>query len=151
MRLTIITLGALALAACNSAEAPADNAAADANATAELNATDANAVDVNATATPAAFEIKGTTWTFTRKGDAVKESVDENGNYIANAGTKHIDHGTAMMKGDKACFTSAMTKEGEVCWSTSPVKIGHSLKTVSNKGEKLKVTRVAYVKLSMPK
>jgi len=150
MRLTIITLGALALAACNSAEAPADNAAADANATAELNATDANAVDVNATATPAAFEIKGTTWTFTRKGDAVKESVDENGNYVANAGTKHIDHGTAMMKGDKACFTSAMDKSGEECWTTSPTEVGQSFETTSDKGEKLTVTRVPYEVQTIP-
>ena len=36
------------------------------------------------------------------------------GNYIANAVSgKHIDHGTAVMKDGKACFTSAMTKDGE--------------------------------------
>ena len=55
------------------------------------------------------------------------------------------------MKGNKACFTSAMTKEGEDCWTTRPVKIGHSMVTANGKGRKLKVTRVAYVKLSMPK
>ena len=44
-----------------------------------------------------------------------------------------------------------MKKEGEICWTTSTVKVGHSMNTVSDKGEKLKVTRVAYVKLSMPK
>src|SRR5690349_19691974 len=114
MRLTIVTLAALALVACNKTEAPADNAAAEANAAADMNATaEANAADVNATATPAAFQLNGTTWTFTRKGDNVKESIDENGNYVANAGTKHIDHGTSVMKGDKACFTSAMDKSGE--------------------------------------
>jgi len=54
------------------------------------------------------------------------------------------------MKGDKACFTSAMTKEGERCWTTKPVEIGQSLDTVSDKGDKLTVTRVAYVPMSMP-
>ena len=74
------------------------------------------------------------------------------GNYIANsAAGKHLDHGTSVMKGDKACFTSAMTKDGEVCWTTKPVAIGHSMSTKSDKGETLKVTRVAYSPPSMPK
>ena len=151
MRLTIVTLAALALVACNKSEAPAGNGMADANAAADMNAAaEANATDMNATATPAAFEIKGTTWTFTRKGDNVKESIDENGNYVANAGTKHIDHGTALMKGDKACFTSAMDKSGEECWTTSPTAIGQSFETTSDKGEKLTVTRVAYEVQKMP-
>jgi hypothetical protein len=55
------------------------------------------------------------------------------------------------MKGDKACFTSLMTKEGEVCWTTKPLKVGQSMDTVSDKGEKLTVTRVAYKPLEMPK
>lgn len=101
----------------------------------------------------AAFQLNETTWLYTdKKGAKVRESIDSGGNFIAQTRAgKHLDHGTAVMKDDKACFTSAMTKEGEICWSTSPVKIGHSMKTVSDKGEKLKVTRVAYVKLSMPK
>jgi len=80
--------------------------------------------------------------------------VFTDGNYIENAvNGKHVDHGTAVMKGDKACFTSAMTKEGELCWTTPPhaVKIGHSFVTTSDKGRKLRVTRVKYVKLEMPK
>ena len=55
------------------------------------------------------------------------------------------------MKDGKACFTSAMTKEGEVCWTTRPVKVGHSMVTTNDKGQKLKVTRIAYVPMSMPK
>ena len=78
--------------------------------------------------------------------------IDAKGNYISNsAAGKHLDHGTAVMKDDKACFTSAMTKDGEICWTTKPVKIGHSMETTSDKGEKLKVTRVAYSPLHMPK
>ena len=151
MRLTIVTLAALALVACNKAEAPADNAMADANAAADMNATaEANATDVNATATPAAFQLNGTTWTFTRKGDNVKESIDETGHYVANAGSKHIDHGTSVMKGDKACFTSAMDKSGEECWTTAPTEIGQSMETTSDKGEKLTVTRVAYEAQTIP-
>ena len=83
-----------------------------------------------------------------------RESIDADGNYIENAVSgKHIDHGTAVMKDGKACFTSAMNKDGEVCWTTLPhaLKIGHSFVTTSDKGQKLKVTRVAYVAMSMPK
>jgi hypothetical protein len=104
------------------------------------------------TAKHAAFQLDGTSWTYADNGVKVRETIDAKGNYIENAVSgKHIDHGTAVMKGDKACFTSAMTKEGEVCWTTTPVKIGHSMHTVSDKGQKLTVTRTAYVKLSMPK
>jgi hypothetical protein len=100
----------------------------------------------------AAFQLNGTSWTFTDHGKKIRESIDADGNYIENAVSgKHVDHGTAVMKRSKACFTSAMTKEGEVCWTTRPVRIGHSMVTTSDKGQKLKVTRVAYVKLSMPK
>jgi hypothetical protein len=108
---------------------------------------------IQATAKTAAFQLNKTTWTFTdKKGVKVRESIDVDGNYIANsAAGKHLDHGTSVMKGDKACFTSAMTKDGEVCWTTKPVAIGHSMSTKSDKGETLKVTRVAYSPLSMPK
>jgi hypothetical protein len=101
----------------------------------------------------APFQLKLTTWTFTDKdGNKVKESIDAKGNYIANTvAGKHLDHGTAVMKGSKACFNSKMDKEGEVCWKTRPVSVGHSMATVSDKGEKLTVTRVKYAPLKMPK
>jgi hypothetical protein len=103
-------------------------------------------------AKPAAFQLDQTTWTYMDHGKKVRESIDADGNYIENTiGGKHVDHGTAVMKDKKACFTSAMTKDGEECWTTSPVKIGHSMVTTNGKGRKLKVTRVAYMKLSMPK
>ena len=107
-----------------------------------------------AAAKPAAFQLNKTTWTYVDPGKKVKarESIDADGNYIENAlSGKHIDHGTAVMKDGKACFTSAMTKDGELCWTTRPVSIGHSMVTTNDKGEKLKVTRVAYVPMSMPK
>ena len=143
MRLTICFTAALALCACSKQQATtptADNNVAEAN--------------VATAATPAAFQINETTWTYTdpMKKVPAQESIDANGNYIENTvDGKHVDHGTAVMKGKKACFTSAMTKEGELCWTTSPVKIGHSMVAVSDKGRKLKVTRVKYVPLSMPK
>lgn len=104
-------------------------------------------------AAPAAFQLSETSWTFTdSKGTKVKESIDAKGNFIAQtADGKHLDHGTSLMKSGKACFTSAMTKEGEICWTTKPVAVGQSLDTVSDKGEKLTVWRTAYVPLSMPK
>ena len=104
------------------------------------------------TATPAAFQLNETTWTFVDHGKKVRESIDKDGNYIENAVSgKHIDHGTAVMKDGKACFTSAMTKEGEVCW-TAPryaLRIGQSFVAKSDKGEKLRVTRIKYVPLKM--
>jgi len=149
MRVTISLAMALALCACSkTAESPpaADNAASETNvATADANA---------AAATPAALAtINETSWTFTDKdGTQVKESIDAKGNYIANSlDGKHVDHGTAVMKNGKACFTSAMDKEGEVCWTDPKVEVGQSGETTSDKGEKLTVTRIAYETLTMPK
>ena len=140
MKKLLLLVGWAALAACGQKQeaAPAENA--DAN----LAAAEAPA------ATPAAFQLNETTWTFTDDGKAMKESIDANGNYITNSGTEHADHGTAIMKGDKACFTSAMDNEGESCWTTKPLEIGESYETTSDKGEKLTVTRVAYEALTMP-
>ena len=142
MRLIICVSAALALAGCSkqSEAPPADNAANDIAATAPA-------------ATPAAFDIKGTSWEFadpkTKK--SIQESIDENGNYISQSGTEHIDHGTAVMKEDKACFTSAMTKEGEICWTNPNLEIGQSGETTNDKGEKLTIKRIAYVPMTMPK
>lgn len=111
-----------------------------------------SAVSAPAIAKAPAFQLHQTTWTYIDHGKKVRESIDAAGNYIENAVSgKHIDHGTAVMKGNKVCFTSAMTKDGESCWTTAAVRIGHSMITKSDKGEKLKVTRVAYMPLKMPK
>jgi len=108
-------------------------------------------VDAKTAAKRAAFQLNETSWRYVDHGKKVRESIDANGNYIENTvAGKHVDHGTAVMKGSKACFTSAMNKEGEVCWTTRPVSIGHSLVTRSDKGEKLKVTRIKYTPLKMP-
>ena len=131
MRIVMTSLAVLALVASGR---PADTAndanAADANMSMDANMTaDANMV------VPAAFEIKETSWEFTDDGKATTESIDATGNYVAWSGTEHIDHGTAVMKDDKACFTSAMDKKGEECWSTAPTEIGQSMDTTSDKGE----------------
>jgi hypothetical protein len=112
------------------------------------------AAAVPAAAKPAPFQLNKTTWTYVDPTKKVKarESIDAEGNYIENAVSgKHIDHGTSVMKDGKACFTSAMTKDGELCWTVQPVRVGHSIVVKSDKGMKLKVTRVAYTPLSMPK
>jgi len=101
-----------------------------------------------------AFSLNKTSWTYVDPDQKVpaRESIDAKGNYIENAVSgKHIDHGTMVMKGSKACFTSAMNSDGEMCWTTKPTKVGHAMKTVSDKGQKLTVTRVAYRPISMPK
>ena len=140
MRIVMTSLAVLALMACSKPAEPAnDMNAVDENAAMEANAADANM------ATPAGFQINETSWEFTRNGKATTESVDATGNYVAWSGAEHIDHGTAVMKDDKACFTSAMDKEGEICWTTSPVEIGQSMDARSDKGETLTVKRVEYV------
>jgi hypothetical protein len=109
-------------------------------------------VDAKTAAKHTAFQLNETSWTYVDHGTKVRESIDADGNYIENAVSgKHVDHGTAVMKGNKACFTSAMTKEGEECWTTRPVSIGHSMVTSNGKGRKLTVTRVKYAALTIPK
>ena len=101
----------------------------------------------------APFQINETSWAYIDHGKKAHETIDADGNYIENAVSgKHIDHGTAVMKGHKACFTSAMTKEGEVCWTTprNALKVGQSFVAKSDKGRKLKVTRIKYTVLKMP-
>jgi hypothetical protein len=106
--------------------------------------------DAKTAAKHAAFQLNHTSWIYVDHGKKVRESIDAKGNYIENTvGGKHVDHGTAVMKNGKACFTSAMTKEGELCWTVAPVRVGHSMKSVSDKGDKLTITRVAYKPLKM--
>jgi hypothetical protein len=101
-------------------------------------------------ATPAAMSLNETTWTYTDKdGKNIEESIDATGNYISTAGTAHDDHGTYVAKDGKACFTSAMNKDGEMCWTAPDAAIGQTVEAVSDKGEKLMVTRVAYVAKTM--
>ena len=146
MRLTIVTLAAIALVGCNRAEAPADTNAADANVEADANVM---AADANATA-PATNNYNESSWEFTYDGKPMLESIDASGNYITVSGTEHVDHGTAVVKGTKICFTSTMKNEGEDCWQDPKLEVGQTGESVSDKGEKVTLKRVAYKPLSMP-
>ena len=138
MHKIILVAAIAALAACSrQAESTADNA----------NMAAAN--EVAAPSVPAAFSINETSWEYTRDGKPRQESIDASGNYIITSGTEHIDHGTAVMKNGKACFTSAMTKEGEMCWTDPKLEVGDTGETVSDKGERLQLKRVAYVPKTM--
>ena len=145
MHKLILVAAVVALAGCSQEAAPP---AEDANLAAEANIGDANAVDANAAGTAIA-SINETSWEFTEDGKPMQESIDANGNYIVNSGTEHIDHGTVVMKDGKACFTSAMTKEGEECWTDPKIEVGGTGETTSDKGEKLTIKRVAYTPLTM--
>ena len=138
MHKIILVASIAALAACSKQAAP----------TAE-NASTTAANEVAATPAPAAFSINKTSWEYTRDGKPRQESIDADGNYIITSGAEHIDHGKAVMKDGKACFTSAMTKEGEMCWTDPKLEVGGSGETVSDKGEKLQLKRVAYVPKTM--
>ena len=140
MHKIMLFAAAAALAGCSqeTAAPPAE----DVNVAASETATPA--------ATPAAMSLMETTWTFTDKdGKNIEESIDPAGNYISTAGAKHEDHGTVAMVDGKACFTSKMDKDGPSCWTVVDTAIGATTETVSDKGEKLMVTRVAYVAKTM--
>ena len=149
MHKLILVAAIAALAGCQqeAAAPPAEDAnlAMDANA-----AVDANSADANLTGTALA-SLNETTWEFTdaKTGKPVQESVDATGKYIAVSGKEHMDHGTAAMKDGKACFTSAMTKEGEDCWTDPKIAVGATGESTSDKGEKLTLKRVEYVPLTM--
>lgn len=149
MHKIILVAAIVALAGCNQQKAaePANdaNVAMDTNAATEANVADAN------TAGTALASLNETSWEYTdaKTGKPIQESIDATGKYISVSGKEHIDHGAAVMKAGKACFTSAMTKEGEVCWTDPMAAIGGSGETTSDKGEKLTVKRVAYVPRTM--
>lgn len=138
MHRIILVAAIAALAACSKQPAPTAD---------DVNMAAAN--EVTATPVPAAFSINETSWEFTEDGKPMQESIDASGGYITTSGAEHIDHGTAVMKDGKACFTSAMTKEGEVCWTDPKLEVGASGETVSDKGEKLPIKRIAYVAKTM--
>lgn len=119
--------------------------------TAEAPVENETVMDETAMAEPEEMTLAGTTWEFTRDGVTYIESIDNEGNYIADtADGEHADHGTYEMVDGKACFTSAMTDEGTICWTVSDVEIDGSMETTSDQGETLTVTRRAYTELAMP-
>ena len=96
------------------------------------------------------MSLEETSWTFTQDGTDLLESIDADGNYIANAGDEHFDHGTYELVDGMQCFTSAMNDEGQVCWTTpAQIAVGESVDITSDQGEALTVTRVEYETLTM--
>ena len=148
MNKIILFATVVALAGCQQKAAePANdaNVAMDANAAADANLANANAAGT------ALASLNETSWEYTdaKTGKPIQESIDAAGKYIAVSGKEHFDHGTAVMKAGKACFTSAMTKDGETCWSDPLLAEGGSGETTSDKGEKLTVKLTAYVPRTM--
>ena len=96
------------------------------------------------------MSLNETTWTFTQDGVDILETIDADGNYIANAGDEHFDHGTYVLVDGMQCFTSAMNDEGQVCWTTpAQIEVGESADITSDQGEELTVTREEYQPLTM--
>lgn len=149
MHKIIMFAAVAALAGCSQQKTAAP--ANDANMAATNDANMATANDANMAsaetpaATPAASSLDETTWTYTEKGKKIQESIDADGNYVATSGSEHIDHGKYASVGGKACFTSAMDKKGPRCWTVKDTAVGETMATTSDKGEKLMVTRIAYV------
>jgi hypothetical protein len=147
MHKLVLLTAVAALAACTQERAADPAIENDLNAANVAN----ESVDANMAAPVALASINETTWEYTdpKTKKPMQESVDATGKYITVSGKEHIDHGTAVMKGGKACFTSAMDKEGEVCWSDPMINPGQSGETTSDKGEKLPIKRTDYVPLTM--
>lgn len=133
MKKLFIISGIALLAACGSPEAEQEAVAvAEAEAPAEM------------------MSLNETTWTFVMDDKDIKESIDASGNYVANAGDEHFDHGIYVMSGAKQCFTSAMNDDGQMCWTTpANIEVGESVDITSDAGEQLTITRVAYETLTM--
>lgn len=133
MKKLIAICAVAALAACGSPETAEENVAtADTEAQEEV------------------MSLHETSWTFTRDDKDILESIDADGNYIANAGDEHYDHGTYAMVDGQQCFTSAMNEDGQVCWSApAAIAVGESADITSNEGETLTVTRAEYQPLTM--
>ena len=131
-KLFVITSVAM-LAACGSPEAEQETVAvAEAEAPAEV------------------MSLHETTWTFVMDDKEIMESIDASGNYIANAGDEHFDHGTYVQVDGKQCFTSAMNDEGQMCWTTpANIEVGESVDITSDGDEKLTITRADYKPLTM--
>ena len=148
MRIALLAMTALAIAGCKKTETTTVNTTND---VAVENVVSGNNVAMSNAAAPAAAltTLNETSWEFNRKGKDLQDSVDATGKFITVSGKEHIDHGTAVMKDGKGCFTSAMTKDGEICWTDPLIAIGGSGEIVSNKGEKLPIKRVAYTPLTM--
>ena len=96
--------------------------------------------------------LSKTSWTFLDDGTQIRESIDDRGNYVVtSADGKHIDHGALVLKNGRVCHTSAMNKDGEVCWTVPHARIGQTVTATSANGHKLEVTRVAYVADKVPR
>ena len=133
MKKLFIVCGVGLLAACGSPEAEEETA-----------------VVAEEEATAASMSVHETSWTFEMDGKSIFESIDADGNYIANAGDEHFDHGTYEMVNGQNCFTSAMNDEGQMCWTMpAQIAVGETIDITSNAGEELTVTRVEYEPLNM--
>jgi hypothetical protein len=144
MRLSIIAVTTcVALVACQKqAESPP----------AESNVVAADANVGSAPAGMALASLNETSWEFVdpKSTKDVIESVDAKGDYITQGKDgSHVDHGTAVMKDGKGCFTSKMNADGEMCWSDPLLAVGQSGETTSDKGDKLAIKRVDYKALTM--
>ena len=88
-------------------------------------------------------QLSGTTWAYVEDGKKLRMAIDRSGHYTeTTARGKVVGRGTARMKGAKDCFTPVKSKDGEHCWTREALKVGQSMISISDKGERLKVTRV---------
>lgn len=88
-------------------------------------------------------QLSGTTWAYVEDGKRLRMAIDHRGHYTeTTVNGRVVGRGTARMKGMKDCFTPVKSKDGEHCWTSEPLKVGQSMISISDKGERLRVARV---------
>jgi hypothetical protein len=139
MRLTIVTLAAIALVGCNKAEAPADTNAAEANAA----TADANA---DLTATPAAAGVTangstpGTYDVTAKDGTKSQTTLLADGTYVdTDAAGKETAKGTWVVTEGKTCFDP----EGEaaMCFTETAPGADGTFTATPDKGDPVTVKK----------
>ena len=139
MRLTIVTLAAIALIGCNKAEAPADTNAADANAAtadanADLTATPAAVVTANGSA-PGTYDVTA------KDGTKSQSTLLADGTYVdTDAAGKETSKGTWVVTGGKTCFDPD-GDEAAMCFTESAPGADGSFTATPDKGDPVTVKK----------
>jgi hypothetical protein len=133
-KMFLIAASAVALAGCNKAAAPTDNAASNAAATAPAPAA---AAMVTANGSP-----PGTYDVTDKKGVKTVAKLMADGTFVdTDAKGKEIDKGTWNVTGGKTCFTP--TGKTAECYKESAVGADGSFKATSDKGETVTVKKAS--------
>jgi hypothetical protein len=131
-KMFLIAASAVALAGCNKAPAPTDNAASNTTATAPAPAA-ATMVTANGSG-PGTYDVTD------KKGTKTVAKLMADGTFVdTDAKGKEIDKGTWNVKDDKTCFTG----KNAACYKESPIGADGTFTATSDKGETVTVKKAS--------